>query len=120
MSNTTLKFQCKLSDLVSAMEKYSDVKNVMIENGDDAEGIINCLIEFIGDNTYYEGRERPCNRRVEVRGCKVDGEIVLAALEALDEQYGNEFITCVKKLQELISTTKKGVEDAKGQCFRKN
>ncbi len=105
-----LKFQCKATDLVNAMEKYSGVQNVVVENNDDVEGIINCLIGKIGDNTYYEGKECPCSERISgLLFCSVKGELVLVKLEAEDEKYRNEFVTCVKKLQELISSAKKGV-----------
>jgi hypothetical protein len=108
MNDTILKFQCKVTDLVNAMEKYGGVQNVVIETGDDAKGIIKCLLGIIGDDTYYEGEERPCTKRVEGINCDIKEEIILVKLKAEDEDYQNEFVTCVKKLQKLISSTKKG------------
>jgi hypothetical protein len=78
----------------------------MIENGTGVEGIINCLLALIDNDNFYA--RYTCNMRTKVRYCKIDGEIALVILEAKDENYENEFMTCAKKLQGLISSTKKG------------
>lgn len=105
MSDVTLKFQCEVKDLVNAMGKYGGIQNVVIENNKDAEGIISCLLGIVGGSTYH-----PCNvGGIECTIDAIDGEIVFIKLEANLSYEQNKFIEGVKKLQELISSTKKGV-----------
>lgn len=106
----SLKFKCTEAGLINAIEKHGGVKNAVIDSDDDAEGMIRILIGVIGDGTFYENCERQCLDRIGDIDCGVEkadnGQIeFIVRLKAADEKYLKEFMTCAKKLQQLISET---------------
>ena len=107
MDDVTLKFKCKITDLIDVIEKHGGVKNAVIDNNDDADGIINALVGVIGDGTFYEGCERSCIDRIGDISCFISNHesekgIVFVRLTAEDPEYTKEFMACAKKLQKLI------------------
>ncbi|MCL0035067.1 hypothetical protein M1M87_01315 [Thermodesulfovibrionales bacterium] len=111
MAITTLKFQCNVADLITAMEKHSEVYSVVIESDSDAEGIIKCLIGIV---RLYHDPLINCSDSVEVVECNISpgGEEVVFKLryktkyETQRENLEN-FLACIKGLQELILPKKR-------------
>jgi hypothetical protein len=71
MSDATLKFQFKATDLVNAMEKYGGVQNVVIANGDDAKGSIICLIGIMAD-VVVDNTKCRCSNIIGVDDCSLE------------------------------------------------
>ncbi|GEM_PF-6589644 len=103
MNYISLKFQCRVLDLVNAVKSHGDVKNIVIEDDNDAIGTINFLLGLI-----YDGRENPCNQSTINAECKMSGETIIVELKA-EKYYQDSFTACVKKLQKLITSNKKEV-----------
>lgn len=54
MSETTLKFRVKAADLVQAIERHTEIRNPVIEDDLDADGLVNGLIHIAGHGDYLE------------------------------------------------------------------
>ena len=75
---------------------------------EDVKGIINCLLGLSG-KMYEENGDVLCSKFVETKDCRIEEERILVELRAKDVSERQSFVNCVKKLQELISSTKKVV-----------
>ena len=134
MSDTVLKFHCKTTDLVNAIEEHSGVSNVVITSADDVKGGINTLLGIIEASAYWvsddHGNEHIVGE-IDIGDCVINDQNVFITLmlrfgktsiekfegggrmlfyEPVKKEYVQQwFVKQVKRLQEFISSAKKGV-----------
>lgn len=87
----SLKFRCDVKALVAAAEKSLEIRDIVVENGADAEGLIKTLLAQMGD--FGVGNVR----------CQLKEDSVLVQLDDDGTYSGQDFIRCARKLQKLIN-----------------
>ncbi len=103
MSTAGVKIQFQKKDLEKAANKILGLKNTIIENSSDAESLFNSIIGVTGDGTYWGGNERPCRDRVEIDSCNITEDVIIVKFSAKNEMYTNEYLNCVKEIQNLLA-----------------
>lgn len=86
----SIKFRCEVKSLIAAAEKNLGIRDIVVEDGADAEGLIKTLLSHIGEIGVGNVR------------CQLKDEGVVVHLDDDGTFSGQDFIRCAKRLQTLI------------------
>ena len=117
---TSIRFQCKVTDLIAAVENNCGLANLVVATDEDIDNVVNLLLGITKAARADVGPGEPSREHVYIdiiaKGGKLDGKNVIVNLKMSEsgasgftspnksvEAFNNK----IRELQKLISSAKK-------------